>query len=337
MKSLHIMPPEQADKQRGIFVWESTVDKFFRLAMTFVAASVALPAAAADETRNYFSAAYEHVFDDTDRASDNGMGLALGYGWALSQRFGLEASAFFHTFDGNPVEWDELGLKLDVLGFFSRNPDFAPYLAAGLGLARNKAELGPLSTSSNDPLFDIGGGFFKYFDGTDLALRADLRYRFIDTDFAPSFAEPVLKVGLVLPFGGGLDGTGRGKKGGDAGKDSGPNRSFENVNFAFDKADLTDYAKAILDNTAGTIKTMSKKYPSLKVDVSGHTDWVGTDGYNQALSERRANVVKSYLMDKGVNLKIDTTAYGESKPVATNETEEGRALNRRAEVRTSAE
>ena len=114
-----------------------------------------------------------------------------------------------------------------------------------------------------------------------------------------------------------------------------PNQKFEDVHFAFDKSDLTDYAKSLLDNAAKVINDLSKNYPSLKVDVGGHTDWMGTDAYNQGLSERRANVVKQYLTRKGVDAgRMSTQAYGEARPKATNETEEGRALNRRTEVRT---
>ncbi|HVT36616.1 MAG TPA: OmpA family protein [Nevskiaceae bacterium] len=116
---------------------------------------------------------------------------------------------------------------------------------------------------------------------------------------------------------------------------AGANRSFENTNFAFDKSDLTDYAKAILDNAANVINGLVQKYPSLKVDVSGHTDYIGTEAYNMGLSERRANAVKGYLTRKGVDAnRINTFSYGETKPIAPNETSEGRALNRRAEIRT---
>lgn len=118
----------------------------------------------------------------------------------------------------------------------------------------------------------------------------------------------------------------------------GPNRRFEDVHFEFDRSDLSDYAKTILDKAAKAIGGLQKQYPSLKVDVSGHTDWIGTDAYNQGLSERRANSAKQYLIRKGVDSKrINTYAYGESKPVATNETDEGRAQNRRTEVRTRGE
>lgn len=114
-----------------------------------------------------------------------------------------------------------------------------------------------------------------------------------------------------------------------------PNRKFENVNFAFDKSDLTTYAKASLDGDAQTINTLAGQYPDLQVDVAGHTDWIGTNAYNQALSERRANAVRVYLESKGVDSsRIHTFAYGETRPIAPNTTAEGRAQNRRAEIST---
>ncbi|NGY05372.1 OmpA family protein [Solimonas terrae] len=119
---------------------------------------------------------------------------------------------------------------------------------------------------------------------------------------------------------------------------TGADLRFEDVHFAFDKSDLTDYSKQMLDDAANVINKVSEQYPSLKVDISGHTDSVGTEGYNQGLSERRANAVKEYLLRKGVEAgRLSTYAYGESKPVATNDTEEGRAQNRRAETRTRGE
>lgn len=119
---------------------------------------------------------------------------------------------------------------------------------------------------------------------------------------------------------------------------SGADLRFEDVHFAFDKSDLTDYSKQMLDDAVHVIDTVSKQYPGLKVDVSGHTDAVGSEGYNQGLSERRANAVKQYLLRKGVDAgRLSTYAYGESKPVATNDTDEGRAQNRRAETRTRGE
>lgn len=117
------------------------------------------------------------------------------------------------------------------------------------------------------------------------------------------------------------------------------NQKLGTVYFAFDKADLSSEAMATLDSAAMKIGELGSAYPDLKVEVSGHTDWIGTDGYNQGLSERRANTTKSYLVRKGVDSsKISVFAYGETRPVAPNanadgsDNAEGRAMNRRAEV-----
>jgi outer membrane protein OmpA-like peptidoglycan-associated protein len=72
----------------------------------------------------------------------------------------------------------------------------------------------------------------------------------------------------------------------------------------------------------------------LKIEISGHTDNVGTEQYNVELSEKRARSVYNYLIDKGIDPKrLSYEGYGESDPIATNETEEGRAKNRRTEIK----
>ena len=93
------------------------------------------------------------------------------------------------------------------------------------------------------------------------------------------------------------------------------------VNFDFDKSKLTVNAKTILDNVGDELKA----YPAIKVEIGGHTDAKGSDEYNQRLSEARANAVLKYL--------AGAVGYGESKPVADNETDEGRELNRRVELK----
>jgi OOP family OmpA-OmpF porin len=67
--------------------------------------------------------------------------------------------------------------------------------------------------------------------------------------------------------------------------------------------------------------------------VAGHTDSVGTDQYNQGLSERRANSVRDYLVEQGVRAsRLTAVGYGENRPVATNDTADGRQENRRVEL-----
>jgi outer membrane protein OmpA-like peptidoglycan-associated protein len=102
------------------------------------------------------------------------------------------------------------------------------------------------------------------------------------------------------------------------------------VNFDFDKSNIREEDKAKLQEAVDFVK----KYPGAKVRLEGHTDSIGTEQYNQALSERRAESVKNYLVKEGAAEESKTTAigYGESRPVAPNKTEEGRAKNRRVEI-----
>ena len=85
--------------------------------------------------------------------------------------------------------------------------------------------------------------------------------------------------------------------------------------------------------TAISMKIMLNN-SGLMVEVAGHTDSVGAESYNQSLSERRAKAVKSYLVERGIDAdRLTVRGYGESEPVADNATKEGRAENRRVELR----
>ena len=77
-----------------------------------------------------------------------------------------------------------------------------------------------------------------------------------------------------------------------------------------------------------------EKFPNLKIEISGHTDAIGTDAANINLSDARANSVREYLTRNGVRIdKIEAVGYGESEPVASNDTDEGRQYNRRVEFK----
>ncbi len=99
--------------------------------------------------------------------------------------------------------------------------------------------------------------------------------------------------------------------------------------FDFDKAVLKADGKAKLDDLASKLGSLN-----LEVIIAvGHTDSIGSDAYNQKLSIRRAEAVKSYLVGKGVDAKrVYTEGKGEKQPVATNKTAAGRAQNRRVEI-----
>ena len=110
------------------------------------------------------------------------------------------------------------------------------------------------------------------------------------------------------------------------------------------KQAITIQAEALFDFDKSVLKPAGKKSideaiaKMAKVDVemviaTGHTDSIGTDAYNQKLSERRANSVKEYMVSKGVAAaKITTLGKGKTQPVATNKTKEGRAKNRRVDI-----
>jgi outer membrane protein OmpA-like peptidoglycan-associated protein len=101
------------------------------------------------------------------------------------------------------------------------------------------------------------------------------------------------------------------------------------VTFAFDSANLNPQFHSVLDKVASTLA----EYDKTVIEVAGHTDSVGSDTYNQQLSERRANSVASYLSGHGVTrTRMVTIGAGEGHPVASNETDQGRAQNRRVEI-----
>ena len=107
-------------------------------------------------------------------------------------------------------------------------------------------------------------------------------------------------------------------------------KDLSNALFAFDKFDINPKAASILDDIAAWMK----QNPDLKLELAGHTDSKGSDAYNQTLSEKRAKAVRDFLVQRGVSANsLSYKGYGESEPIATNDTAEGRQLNRRVELR----
>lgn len=105
------------------------------------------------------------------------------------------------------------------------------------------------------------------------------------------------------------------------------------VNFGFDSSELTSAAKANLNKLALVLKNNL----DTNINIYGHTDSRGTDEYNLSLSDRRAAAVKSYLISQGVaSGRMITMGVGEKEPVASNDTDAGRADNRRVEFAITA-
>ena len=115
---------------------------------------------------------------------------------------------------------------------------------------------------------------------------------------------------------------------------SGDTIVLRGVNFDFDSARLTANARTLLDGVADTLVSA----PNMRVEIGGHTDNYGSDAYNLKLSEKRAAAVMSYLTTRGIEgSRMTARGYGEAQPIANNDTDENRELNRRVELKVQAE
>jgi len=110
-----------------------------------------------------------------------------------------------------------------------------------------------------------------------------------------------------------------------------PGELLLRLGFTFGRADVPETIRMRLD---AVVDVLVNDRPDVKVEIIGHTDSVGPSEYNQLLSERRAESVKAYLAERGVAAeRISVAGYGESRPRTSNDTVEGRRLNRRVEIK----
>ncbi len=235
----------------------------------------------------------------------------LGWDFPISDYFGIRAEALYHhesnrTDDGE--EYKEPLFNLGVRIPFGKKPEPAP---APPPMAVVTPAAPPPPPVCSDGLDNDGDGKIDFPDDKGCASADDGD----ETDPAPKCAPPLPGQAISL------EGCGVGDV-----------IVLRGVNFDFDKATLTVNAKGILDGVATALESR----PDIKVELGGHTDGKGSDSYNAALSDRRSKSVKDYLAKKGIAAsRMTTKGYGESVPVATNETDEGRELNRRVELKVT--
>lgn len=241
------------------------------------------------------------------------LNVGLGWDFLFDNAFGIRAEALWHHQSNDSDESDEYKEPLFNLGVripFGKAPEPPPPAAPPPVIATPPPPPPPPVCSDgldndNDGLIDFPSdkGCTSPDDGDE-------------TDPAPRCAPP--EPGAAVS----LEGCGVGDV-----------IVLRGVNFEFDKATLTVNAKTILDGVAEALQ----KRPDIKVELGGHTDGKGSDTYNAKLSDRRSKSVRDYLIGKGIaSDRMTTQGYGESMPVATNDTDEGRELNRRVELKVTA-
>ncbi len=329
------------------------INKQLLTAASLMALSGGVLAAELDD-RWYLSAGIGYVFPGNDRElSGTGWDIDgapagfLGVGKTINEWLNLELNAKGHSFDlgsGNG-DWDQWGATLDGLVFFSRNPEFSPYAVVGAGMMRSDTP----ADNGDGPIAEAGLGFMHTINEAGDTLRAEVRHRWDFTNLnTPGGKENhndwVMMVGVTIPLGKRAEAPAPMPV---AMAEPEPTpappppapvtetvtllNDVDGVNFCFDCDSLSDEAKQILD---GSAMDLIKQRPNATFEIAGHTDYVGSDAYNLGLSQRRAGSVRSYLIGQGVEEnRMTAVGYGESQPVADNDTAAGRAQNRRVELR----
>jgi OmpA-OmpF porin, OOP family len=310
--------------------------KLVGLAVAATLSLTAFAASAEDMFRDAWYAVPSVNYMNTDgdlKASDGwGAGIKLGKelspSWDLQGGLGYNRAGEDTGIAGAGGSYKQTTLGLDALYMFSRS-NFRPFVLAGVGAARNKLGydyVGAAGRSSKTSwLGNIGLGAQYLFNDT-FGLQADLREQWSDAptgrtalgaaDDSSTVANTLLNLGGIFRFGAPAPVVAA------AAPEPAPEACKPTMDtitvgaeklFGYDKANLQAAGKAALDEAAAKIKAN----PEIKaVIVTGHTDRIGSDKYNQKLSERRAKQVADYLVAQGVDRStITSSGKGESEPV----------------------
>ena len=326
------------------------------LAVAATLGLTALTASADDMFRGawYAVPGVSYMNTDSDLEADNGAGGFISIGKELSPSWDLQGRLGYNRTDedtdiaGASGRYKSTQLGLDALYMFSRS-NFRPFLLAGLGATRNNVDYKipgfDVDGKKTSWLASLGLGA-QYLFSDNFGLQADLRHQFSRADVkitdlttgartgdSGSVGNTLLNLGAIFRFGAPAPVVA------EAAPEPAPiaaapepmpepapapepvkcTPQMDTITvgaeklFDFDKANISEDGKAALNEAAAKIKAN----PELKaVIVTGHTDRIGSDAYNQKLSERRAKMVKDYLASQGVDAgMIEAVGKGEAEPV----------------------
>jgi OOP family OmpA-OmpF porin len=310
------------------------------------------------DDRYYVAPSIGYYFNDSDRLSDSGtVLLGIGVGRYLSPNTSLdvfvdrtqrgadeEGELLFGTDDA--MESTMIGVSLR---HYFGSSNWRPYVMGGVGMSNHRSGV----EDGWDPAVQLGGGLHYAFNA-NTSFRGEIFGRY-DNDggsipFEDSFFDVVVNLGVTMAIGAPPEAPAPAVE--PPPPPPPPPAPVEEVEpesvvidlrgveFLFDRptpgqqsvdnAGLLPGSIEILDQAVDVLT----RYPDIKVEVAGHTDSIGTEEYNQGLSERRAAVIHAYLTGKGIDPSrlLGPVGFGELRPIDTNDTKEGRQRNRRTEL-----
>ncbi|MCX2781894.1 OmpA family protein [Microbulbifer thermotolerans] len=307
---------------------------------------------------------------DTDRQAG---GLRAAYGWGWQGPWYSEVQVFGSILETNETTnengyWEQTdyymyGLGFDVVYNFGDRNGYTPYLLGGFGAVRD--DVSPDKDDATNPFLNVAAGITtQEISRRGVRLRSEIRY-FYDF-FNSNMGDWQLAFGISIPLRcppaaaatiapppkdmGPIDLTLADSDGDgvvdrhDRCPDTLPGAQvdsegcviadqavpLQNVHFEFNSATLTLAAQRALLQVVNALRSQ----PGSTVEIAGHTDNLGNDNYNLRLSQSRADAVRAFLIQNGIDAaRLTARGYGEQQPVASNSTESGRALNRRVEMR----
>ncbi len=325
---------------------------------------LALPAAQAAEGQWYIAPGAQWMDFNDDTGLDESWGFFAGLGFQLTERVSLELSSFEMDADtrlGGEVDLDHY--KFDLFyDFDNSSPNWKPFVVAGMGNTKFEGENNTLLDIGAGIKYALSDRWewrtavrsYNYLDrdleDSDLGIDTALIYYF-GGDSAPRRStasarpEPAPAPAPEQPSAPApRDSDGDGViDANDRCPDTPRNYAVDEdgcpipveevarvelrVNFDFDRSEVKPEYFSEIEEVADFME----QYPDVIVELEGHTDSVGTDEYNRGLSQRRADAVRQVMIDRFdvQGSRITATGFGESQPVASNDTSAGRAQNRR--------
>lgn len=282
------------------------------------------------------SAMAQYVFADEDRFDiDDGTGMRFAVGHPLTESLVAEAAVFGNTLDRDQRSGKDWQYKLGVDALYRVHEGaVTPYVIGGVGGMFNDYAV----DTDTAPYANAGLGVEIPVWEKRLSLRAEARYSVDWADDARGnapYGDGRFFVGVSIPLFGEPETPEpvthtRVVERERVVEEIPDMQPLDGVTFEFDSATLTPNARTVLQRIVRDLEYHS----DVTVQIRGHTDSIGSAEYNRQLSQDRADAVKEFLVEQGIDAdRITTKGFGYSKPVASNDTEKGRQINRRIEMK----